>query len=62
MGYITIQNSSLHFKPEMWIFFVLSVSLLVLTFGLWLGLDKRRQRREISRPSVDLCEKGTRST
>ncbi|KAF2719261.1 hypothetical protein K431DRAFT_314231 [Polychaeton citri CBS 116435] len=64
MEYISIKSSdghwSMHFKPEMWIFAVLSVILLLVTFGLWHGLDLRKRHQEgdtLRSAGIDL-EKG----
>jgi hypothetical protein len=57
MGYLTVNSkaspASLTFASEMWIFLVLTLLLLTLTFGGWLLLDgigkkgwwRRRQDR-----------------
>jgi hypothetical protein len=43
MGYLTVNSkaspASLKFASEIWIFVVLTVLLLALTFGAWLLLD-----------------------
>jgi hypothetical protein len=48
MGYISVNAShsppSVVFKSEMWIFFVLTIVVLVVTGALWLYLDSRRKK------------------
>lgn len=49
MGYLTVNSkaspASLNFASEMWIFVVLTVILLAITFGGWLYLDNARERK-----------------
>ncbi|KAH7378819.1 hypothetical protein BKA66DRAFT_466691 [Pyrenochaeta sp. MPI-SDFR-AT-0127] len=49
MGYITVNSkvspASLNFSSEMWIFVVLTVLLLTITFGGWLCLGTPKERR-----------------
>jgi hypothetical protein len=48
MGYVSVQShggrSSIVFEPEMLIFLVLTCPLLLVTFGMWLFVDRRRKR------------------
>lgn len=48
MGYLTVNSgkspASLQFASEMWIFLVLTVVFLALTFGAWLCLDFSKGR------------------
>ncbi|KAF1839682.1 hypothetical protein BDW02DRAFT_563735 [Decorospora gaudefroyi] len=49
MGYLTVNSkkspASLRFAPEMWLFLVLTVLLLTMTFGAWLCLDAPKERQ-----------------
>ena len=49
MGYVTIDRErhpvALHLASELWIFFGLTIILLVITVGWWLFLDWRRRRK-----------------
>jgi predicted lysophospholipase L1 biosynthesis ABC-type transport system permease subunit len=49
MGYITVNDTGsrlpLDFSPEMWIFFTLTLTLLLATIGTWLLVEMRRRRR-----------------
>jgi hypothetical protein len=49
MGYLTVNArkspASLQFASELWIFVVLTVVLLALTFGAWLCLDLPKEKR-----------------
>ena len=49
MGYLTVNTAkspaSIRFAPELWMFAVLTVVLLLLTFGGWLCLDLPKERR-----------------
>lgn len=48
MGYVNVHSheghSSIVFEPEMLIFLVLTCLLLLVTFGMWLLVDRRRKR------------------
>jgi hypothetical protein len=47
MGYVSVDShggrSSIVFEPEMLIFLVLTCLLLLVTFGMWLFVDRRRK-------------------
>jgi hypothetical protein len=49
MGYLTVNSRkspvSLRFASEMWIFVVLTVLLLAITFGGWLCFDAPKEGR-----------------
>jgi flagellar biogenesis protein FliO len=59
MGYITVDTTGggieLKFRPEMWIFFTLTLTLLMVTVGFWLLVDFRRQRRAARQNQEEKC-------
>jgi flagellar biogenesis protein FliO len=48
MGYVNVDShggrARIVFEPEMFIFLVLTCLLLLVTFGMWLLVDRRRKR------------------
>ena len=54
MGYVNVGShggrSSIVFEPEMLIFLVLTCLLLLVTFGMWLFVDRRRKRLQNKHP------------
>jgi hypothetical protein len=54
MGYVKVNTSrypaSLNFSNEMWIFAVLTITLLAITLALWLFIDSTGDWRQWRRP------------
>jgi len=59
MGYVNVDShggrASIVFEPEMLIFLVLTCLLLLVTFGMWLFVDRRRKR--LHNKHIDQLEK-----
>lgn len=59
MGYVNVdshgERTSIVFEPEMLIFLVLTCLLLLVTFGMWLFVDRRRKR--LHNKHIDQLEK-----
>ena len=55
MDYIEIRENnslpSIHFRSEMWIFLVLTVILLLFTFGAWAYSERNLLSRKLQRLS-----------
>ena len=55
MGYVNVGShggrASIVFEPEMLIFLVLTCLLLLVTFGMWLFVDRRRKRLQNKHPA-----------